>query len=300
MNPRVSIGLPIYNGEKYLKETMESLLNQTFTDYELLISDNASTDATEEICRSYAEQDDRIRYFRLEDNLGASENHNRLVAMASGEYFKWTAHDDLCEPTFIERCVEVLDNDPEVVLVYSRVKAIDEEGKDLYKYKAKPDLNSSIPRKRFFECIVVGHAQSPVFGLVRKSTLEKTKLLGKYSSSDRVLVGEFALHGRIYEIPDFLFFYRLHPEQSWQAFPNRFTREAWFDPSRVSKITLPHWRLLQEHFLSVFRSPLTPMEKASCMPTLLWWIRRRWRYLLNNLVLSEPGKRAWLARSNSK
>ena len=299
MTHKVSIGLPIYNGERYLEETLESLLSQTFSDFELLISDNASTDGTEEICRSYGLKDDRIRYFRLEENLGASENHNRLVPMASAEYFKWAAHDDICAPTFLEKCVQVLDEDPEIVLAYSRVKAIDEFSEVKFEYPAKPTLNSRIPHQRFYECICVPHAQSPVFGLMRKSMLEKTRLLQHFSSSDRILVGEITLRGRVYEIPEFLFLYRLHPEQSWQAYTNRFTREAWFDPSREKKITLPHWRLLQEHVIAVLQSPLNPIEKVSCMPVIARWIRRNWRYLVKNLILSEPGKRAWLAKSES-
>ena len=298
--PKVSIGLPIYNGEKFLKETMEALLGQTHTDFELLISDNASTDGTEELCRFYEELDERVSYYRLDENTGASENHNRLVRMASGEYFKWSAHDDICDPSFLERCVEVLDSDPEVVLAYSRVKAIDEDGDILFEYDAKPNLKSTEPHERLFESICVSHAQSPVFGLMRRRMLLGTKLLQSFSSSDRVLVGEITLHGKIYEIPEFLFLYRLHQDQSWQMYSNRFSREAWFDPTREGRITLPHWRILQEHFLSVLRSPLNPYEKARCMPVLAIWIRRHWRYLANNLILSEPGERAWLARSGSR
>jgi hypothetical protein len=176
---------------------------------------------------------------------------------------------------------------------------MDQEGSILFEYEAKPDFNSKKPHERLFESICVPHAQSPVFGLMRRNMLLKTKLLQSFSSSDRVLVGEITLYGKIYEIPEFLFLYRLHEDQSWQRYANRFTREAWFDPNRGGMITFPHWRLLQEHFLSVLRSPINLYEKAMCMPTLAVWVRRHWRYLVNNLVLSEPGKRAWLARSES-
>ena len=107
--PRVSIGMPVFNGENYLAEALDSLLTQTFSDFELIISDNASTDKTEEICRAYAVRDQRIRYFRNQENLGASRNYNRVFELSSGEYFKWAAHDDLCAPEFLGRCVDVLD-----------------------------------------------------------------------------------------------------------------------------------------------------------------------------------------------
>jgi glycosyltransferase involved in cell wall biosynthesis len=286
-NPKVSIGLPVYNAENFLNETMESLLAQTYSDFELIISDNASTDGTEAICRTYAESDDRIRYYRQEENAGASANHNWVLQAAKGEYFKWAAHDDLLDPTFLGRCVEVLDGDPEVVLTYSRVKAIDGQGNVLFTYKPKPMLNSNLPHERLFECICVAHAQSPIFGVFRKSALQSTRLLQPFSSSDRVLLGEITLRGRVFEIPDPLFFYRLHPNQSWQAYPDRYSREAWFDPSRIKRITFPHWRLLQEHFISVVRSPRNLSEKALCMGTLVSWVRFHWRPLANNLILRE-------------
>jgi len=289
MNHKVSIALPIYNGENYLEETLESLLAQTYSDFELIISDNASTDRTEEICRSLAEKDDRVRYYRNESNVGASENHNMVIPLAKGEYFKWAAHDDLCAPSFLERCVEVLDNDSSIALTYPRTKAIDVDGVVTREYDAKPRFNSELPRERFHECICVPQPQVAIFGLFRKSALEKTRMLGPYSSSDRVLLGEVALHGRVYEIPEFLFFYRVHPKQSWQAHKDRFEREIWFDPARLKQITFPHWRLLQEHTRALMRSQLNAVQKVMCMPVLAIWVRRHWRYLANNLILKEPG-----------
>ena len=96
--PRVSVGIPVFNGERFLAETIESILAQTFKDFEIVISDNASTDRTEEICRSYAARDPRIRYNRNDTNRGAAWNHNRVFELARGEYFKWQSHDDFCAP----------------------------------------------------------------------------------------------------------------------------------------------------------------------------------------------------------
>src|SRR3712207_6191103 len=111
-SPKVSIGLPVYNGEKFIREAIDSILNQTFEDFELIISDNASTDETAAICQTYAAQDRRVRYFRNLENIGAAGNHNRVFEAASGKYFKWAAHDDLCGPNFVAECVNVLDRDP--------------------------------------------------------------------------------------------------------------------------------------------------------------------------------------------
>src|SRR5215212_2547350 len=106
--PQVSLGVPVYNGEKYLAEALESLLQQDYADFEIIISDNASTDGTEEICRNFAGRDKRIRYYRNETNIGASPNYNRTFELARGRYFKWCAHDDVCLPAFVRRAAEVL------------------------------------------------------------------------------------------------------------------------------------------------------------------------------------------------
>src|SRR5512141_2931759 len=115
-SPRISIGLPVYNGEKYLELTIKSILAQSFTDFELIIADNASTDRTQEICQIYAARDRRIRYLRNEQNLGAAPNHNRVFQLSSGEYFKWSGYDDLIKPDFLAKCIDILDRNPSVAI----------------------------------------------------------------------------------------------------------------------------------------------------------------------------------------
>src|ERR1700722_6330272 len=117
--PRLSIGLPVYNGENYLAETLDSLLGQSYENFELIISDNASTDGTAGICRSYMKQDSRIRYICQPRNIGLAPNHNFLVGEARGELFKWADHDDLCARDLLASCVDALDEYPDVVLAYS-------------------------------------------------------------------------------------------------------------------------------------------------------------------------------------
>ncbi len=128
LTPRVSVGLAVYNGENYLREAIDSILAQTFTDFELILSDNASTDKTQEICLEYAAKDKRIRYYRNDQNIGGIRNQIRTVELSRGEYYKLAAHDDVCAPDFLEKCVEVLDRDPSVVLCYPKTKIIDENG----------------------------------------------------------------------------------------------------------------------------------------------------------------------------
>ena len=129
--PTVSIGLPVYNGENFLADALESLIGQTYGDFEIIVSDNASTDATEEIVRRYMADDERIRYYRNDHNLGANPNYNRTFALARGEYFRWHAHDDRCDAKYLELCIDLLERDPSVSLVHCKTAYIDRNGDPL-------------------------------------------------------------------------------------------------------------------------------------------------------------------------
>src|ERR1700757_1973550 len=110
--PKVSIGLPVYNGEKYLVQALNSLINQDFEDFEIIISDNASTDGTADICRTYASTERRIRYYRNESNIGSAPNYRRVFELARGDFFKWCSHDDICLPGLLSRCLQVFESAP--------------------------------------------------------------------------------------------------------------------------------------------------------------------------------------------
>lgn len=169
--PRVSIGLPVYNGQDYLSQALDALLAQTYSDFELVISDNASMDDTEEICRQYAARDGRIRYHRSEENLGAAPNFNRAFELSRAEYFKWAAHDDLCGPEYLERTVAVLDGDASVVLCHVGTTETDESGTVVRTLAPKPQMGSRHVHERLYDCICVPHPQVMVFGLIRANVL---------------------------------------------------------------------------------------------------------------------------------
>jgi glycosyltransferase involved in cell wall biosynthesis len=280
--PRASIGIPVYNGERFLKEALDSILAQTFEDFELIISDNASTDGTEEICKAYAAKDQRIRYYRNEQNLGAAWNFNRVFELSSGKYFKWAAHDDLHTPDFLLKCVDVLDQNSDVVLCHSKVKIIDENGKFLQNYEVKLNTESPKPQERFHE-LLSKHLCYQIFGLIRASTLRMTSLIGNYGHADGVLLLRLGLLGRFYEIPEYLFFSRKHqqqsmsmffpryllfakktPEQSVSMLPNYYSYTVWFDPAKKGQIVFPHWRIFREYWLSVWQAPISWYERAGC------------------------------------
>jgi len=284
--PTVSLGLPVFNGERFLDEAIRSLLAQTYEDFELIIRDNGSTDGTEAICRRYADRDPRVKYVRSDRNLGAAINYNRCFELSSGTYFKWCAHDDVCAPSYLERCVAVLDRHPEVVLAYPRTVIIDEFGREVSEYADNIDLRSERPAERLRALLARGPLEcNAVFGLIRSDVLRRTPLIGRYAASDENLLGELALRGQIWQVPEPLFFRRDHPQTSLRANASLKERERWFDPSWRGRIYLPCWRWLIEYVRSSRRVPLRAGERLRVYAVLLGWAYRRKRSLIGNLVL---------------
>lgn len=279
--PRVSIGLPVFNGADFLRLSIESILAQDFLDLELIIADNASTDDTESICREMAAQDCRIRYYRNEVNLGAARNYNKVFELSRGEYFKWAAHDDECHPTMIRRCVEILDRaSSSVVMVYPLAELIDEQGTTLSAPLDRVSSTDSRPYRRLARLVWSLSMCDPIFGLIRKDYLARTQLIGGFFGADNVLLGELAMLGEIRELDEVLFRLRAHPKRSMKA--NRTARAvaAWYDPSSARRLlVMPNWeRMIWEQVKSVRRSPLPLIEKMRCCAAIVgshYWRRFR-------------------------
>lgn len=270
--PRVSIGLPVYNGEQFLGEAIDSILNQSFTDFELILSDNASTDGTAEICRSRVCDDDRVHYHRFRENVGATRNFNRVVELARGDYFKWAAHDDVHDTECVSRCVEVLDGDPSVVLTYPRSQDIDAEGRRLDREFKKIRNDDHDAVTRFADLIRLDYSCESIFGLMRAAVLRRTRLLSNFADSDRVLLAEIGLAGRIFEIPERLFFHRQHANRSVSQFKGRQERSAWFDASKAGRPAFPYTRELVGFLGAVRRSSLSRGHRARCYGLLARWV----------------------------
>ena len=282
--PRVSIGLPVYNGEKYLEEALKSILAQTYTGFELIISDNASTDRTADICQAYINKDPRIRYYRSEKNLGAAWNFNRVFEQSVGEYFKWAAHDDIISTDYISKCVEVLDKDESIILCHSKAKFIDKYGKIIEDYNISSEKTNSLrPHDRFGYLIFFHHWCFDVFGLIRSDALRKTSLIKAYPGSDRVLLAELSLIGPFYEIPQYLFFNRDHTERSIRALPANM-RTGWFDTSKEGQISLPRWRIFFEYLKLVNHLSLSLYDRAFCYIHIGSWVRRYHRSLAKEII----------------
>ncbi|MBD3244256.1 MAG: glycosyltransferase [Chitinivibrionales bacterium] len=283
--PLVSIGVPVYNGEQYLSQALDSLLAQTFQDMEILVCDNASTDTTERICREYAQRDPRIRYVRNETNIGAGPNFNKAFALSTGKYFKWAAHDDLCAPEFVARCVDVMERDNTVAVCTSNIVWIDEHGDTIRRVAYPLDkADSTRPHERFSQMSSTNHGCFDVFGLIRRDVLARTALIDSFIGSDRALLAHLSLLGRVYRIDEDLFFSRDHSQRSIRALRLR-DRSSWWDPALVGKPAYPWWRLLGA-YVAILRS--TPMARATrirCYASLVVWCRYGWRCLGGEVML---------------
>jgi glycosyltransferase involved in cell wall biosynthesis len=271
-SPRVSIGLPVYNGEKFLRESIDSILAQTCSDFELIISDNASTDTTAEICQAYVDSDPRVKYYRNPENIGGFRNHNRVVELSSGEFFMWASHDDRRASDFVAKCLAVLDSCPEVVLCYTKIMNIDEDGSMLDSSEVALDTATARVDLRFREMIGMEHHIEPIFGLMRLQQMRQTRLQGQFPDSDRVFLAELSLYGPFHQIPEPLYFRRDHPQGSIRLYPSRQERMAWIDPASRPRITLPHFRELWELLKTVYSAPIRRRERYQCYIHLLNWL----------------------------
>lgn len=282
---RISIGLPVYNGERYIREAIDSILSQTFEDFELIISDNASTDETESICRDYASQDNRIKYYRNQENLGAARNYNRVFELSTGEYFKWAAHDDICAPEFLEKCLQILDSDSSIVLCYPRTKLIDEQSNVIEEFEFRRKADSAYINKRFKALMWEDHCFQ-IFGLIRASCLQKTRLIEPYAHGDGVLLCRLGFLGRFYEVPEYLFFNREHAEMSMQISYTRYDLyTSWFDPNQTGKIVLPRWRIFRGYYQALQETAFSWQQKFLCYLYLLRWFVGNRVFLVNELFI---------------
>ncbi len=278
--PRVSIGLPVYNGERYLSATIDSVLAQEFTDFELIISDNASTDSTEDICRQYAASDRRIRYVRQAHNLGSAGNHNFVAEQARGDLFKWASHDDLYARDLLRRCVDALDDHPDVVLAHSWTALVGGATSEIarpLKYLLTTNRGDAPDR---FRSTLFDNGGDDAYGVIRADVLRRVLPYGSYYRADRTIVAAMALHGPFHQVPDWLYFRREHANRASRT----LTVRSWcttMDPRRADRLRHPTGRLLIEYVwgyvTAIRRAPLSPPDRRKCYHHLVEWMASRSR-----------------------
>jgi glycosyltransferase involved in cell wall biosynthesis len=288
--PRLTIGVPVYNGQKYIRFTLDSLLAQTFRDFEILVTDNCSTDSTPQIVAEYAARDPRVKYLKNETNLGPAKNYKVSMDAARGEFFKWNPADDVCEPTFLEKCIAVLDADPTVVLAHPLTYIIDSEGKVVDKNEYELDLDDECPPQRFLRMMKANHklhGAHELYGVIRTKAIQKTPGMRTHVRGDSILLARITLLGRIRQVPEYLFLNRDHNDRSSKYLSRKVVRPnsrlskyigcgplpsaEWWDPRLKGKIVFPEWRVLREYLRALQdNDTLTPGYRFGCY---LAWAR---------------------------
>ncbi len=207
--PLISIGIPAYNSAAHIGFTIEGMLSQTFEDFEVIVSDNASTDGTCEVVERYMRGDPRIRYERHPVNIGANPNYSHLVRCARGEYFKWSSSSDWCAPTFLECCLSDLSAHQDAVLVVPRTFLFQEKPELAEAYSNDFAILDESPAARF-KCLYTSHSlNNAMNGLIRMSALRRTRLIDSYVGADIVLMGHLALMGKFRLLEQRLFYRRM-------------------------------------------------------------------------------------------
>lgn len=284
--PITTLAIPVYNGERYIGALLDSVRVQDDDRLEIVITDNASTDATMDVVSTAAARDDRIRVFRATENAGAARNFNWAFDEARGEYFKWVAADDLIAPTFVSECRAALESDPGVVLAYPRAIDIGPDGETLQHWGDMQVAHGSSPSDRFGEILTDPKRGFPVFGLMRREQLARTSLIGSYTGSDLGLLAELAVIGRFHEVPGELFLHREHEERSTRAYTDMKERTLWFDTSKTAKWSHPYWAMYRGYAKALTRARMSPAEYAKCVRHLAIWGKQWHRYLGSELKTS--------------
>lgn len=276
--PRLSIGIPVYNGQQFLPELLDSLLTQTFEDFEILICDNASDDNTQSICRDYERRDRRLHYVCNERNLGAVANFNRVFELSAAPLFKWAAHDDLYHPDYLTECIRVLDEHEPVVLAHTGTAFIDEQGTRLpfeeetaaflerrsgRRYWAdRTDIaDSPIAVRRFWQVLTRACWGTHMFGVVRREALQQTSLLPNFAGSDRAMLAELALLGRFKCASEPLFYKRFHDNVSWALSQDELRRFLSTDGKQYSR----RLRQIRAYFGTPMGKPIDIVSKSVCL-----------------------------------
>jgi len=270
----ISIGVPVFNGEKFIANALDSLINQTYPDFEIIISDNASTDSTQDICRKYEKSDPRIKYYRSDTNKGAAWNFNNTFYLANCDYFKWAAHDDILHPEFLSRCINVLNQNSDIVLCFTKSIFIDQYSNIIKKIEDNKYFWNYPFNKLFLHYNCANYINTEIFGLIRSDALSKTRLIDGFSGSDFILLAELALHGSFYQVQEFLFYHREHNHRSVYSANSPEAYYNWYDSTMDKKIVIPKLHRLYESVISLKRQQVPIVKKVKCFLELPLAIKR--------------------------
>ena len=288
MSATVSIGIPVYNGERFVADSIRSILAQDHQDLDIVIADNASTDSTLDICRDLTSGDERVRILTSDENRGAAWNYNRVLEAARAPFFKWAAADDICLPGFVGRCLDALvEGGPDVHIAFPKSVLIDEQGATGEPIDdAHLALLAAAPSERVRRLLTNRFEWHPVFGVMRTDAVKATRWMGAYVYADVVFLVEMAMGGRVVQLDEMLFLRRYHPYRPLNHSTFK-TQAAWFDTRTGAKPVLPQARLARELSSVILRSELPLAERARCLTAASRsWILPHWRHIGGEVKLA--------------
>ncbi len=290
MNNRslVSIGLPVFNEERFLSQTLDSLLAQDYSNLEIIICDNASTDKTGEIAQEYARKDSRIKYHLNESNIGGTRNFNKVFLLSSGEYFMWAGGHDLYDKSFVCKCLNMFKVENKVVLVYPITSSIDCENNNLGTMPGRLDTRDlGISRK--LHCILWGIPNgNPVYGLIKRSAMEKTLLFQNILGMDLVFLFELSLVGDFAHISEKLFYRReVHPEEKNGGAKQRRLNDTYLKKINGASL-LPYWYLVYKKLIVIKKVNLNKLKKIGLFVSILFNL-----IIIYGLAMLRDLKRIW-------
>jgi glycosyltransferase involved in cell wall biosynthesis len=258
--PLVSVGMPVYNEVRFIAAAIGSLLEQTYSNLELIISDNGSTDGTGEISESFALRDGRVRYVRNPRNIGATQNFANAQALATGKYFMWAGGHDLWDPDLVEKSVQALESHPDAVVATASCRWIDGAGAPLARESGWTDTRGMSSVERFFT-IMWGNMH-PILGLMRLDALRQTSGVRAGMGADLLLLSELALLGHFLHVPTTAWCRReIRPDESYEAMLRRHRSDEYGLVRRGVASRCPTLALGARLVATAWRAPLSAWHR---------------------------------------
>ena len=255
-NALVTIAVPVYNGERFLAQCLNSLLSQTYRNFVLVISDNASTDRTEEICQRYVKADSRVRYHRNRVNVGMYGNFNLLLGLVRTPYVKLANADDFWAPAMLADAMAQMQSDSSLVLCHPRVILVDENGREMRRYEKPLHLMEDDPALRFRRVLSELGLVNQLMGVIRIDAVRAMLPLMNYPPADSVFLAELSLYGKIMELPKFQYFRRFHEASSSWDRKSESHQIRLVSSEGTRRVHLPTWKYHWGLVRRVLHSPL--------------------------------------------
>lgn len=274
--PKISIGIPAYNSATTIAASIESLLAQTFGDFELIVSDNASIDSTREIVESLAQSDRRIRYVCQPENIGANRNYSYVARAARGEYFKWASSSDWCAPTFLAKCLNSLQQNNDAVLAAPRTRLFAGDLTTATDYMYDTEILDSSPLARLIKLNSGKRLNNAVNGLIRVEALRRTRLIDLFYHADVVLMGHLAMLGKIILVDEFLYYRRLEVGTA-TALQDPIAWRKHHYPRMSARVLFQSWKNCLGWTHACMATPMSIAERLQVLNYLIrmcYWDRR--------------------------